>query len=951
MSASLLERIAAFARERPAETALAFVARGEPDVEISWRDLEAAIRRLGRHLEAGGVSPGEVVLVISASPREQALGFLGALACGAVPTILSFPSVKQSEARFLENLSAVAESGRARWVLVSEELNPTVERWGRPGVGSLRFPDPGALGGLCDLAEPGDGPLFIQFSSGTTGARKGVAVSPAMLAAQAESLTAVLGLGPADRVANWLPLYHDNGLVGCFLLPLYLGAASIHLTPFEWVEDPISLFRAVNRYQATLLWSPSFAFSFCARRIAPEDLEGLRLGSLRALISGGELTRESSFRRFLDRFGPLGISERHLQVTYGMAENTFVLTQTPLGLPVRKDVVDRRAFFEEGRAACLEPGAPSGMTFYSCGPVLPGQKARIAGAAGDRQVGEIEVWSECLFAGYLTPEGLSTEGVWTSDGWYRSGDQGYFAEGELFCTGRLRDLVICRGVNLHPEDLEEAVARVPGVKEGRVAAFGVADEEEGTEGIVVLLEPEGEPAPGIERRVREEVASSFGLDLKDVQVRGLGTLLKSTSGKISRNANRTLYLETPAQEAAPRGGGRITPRDPWEAELAEIWRRVLGVPSLGVTDDLFLDLGASSLSALSAVGEIRARLGREVEAHELLGRETVERQAGLLREREGEGSGTLVALRSGGGNVPLFLVHPAGGSPWSYLGLVRRLGPGQPVWGFRDPHLSEDSGSFASLEEMAAAYVRELVALRPEGPYALGGWSLGGTVAFEMACQLEAQGKEVSLLLMLDTFRPTGPLKRAWYGAGRVARRRVLHAFGAGRLFSLLQGGGGRPLPPGLRFLAFAYTDYDCHDPRAIAASFPGLLDPAALGRLSPAERWEHVYRRLREEGQVRDLPGMTAATLRREQRMFERHHALSDLYRPHRACSAPITLFRARGHADPLGWQRYASRPLESREFDVRGTERLPDPHLAMMQDENVDLYAGDLRELLGTL
>jgi pimeloyl-ACP methyl ester carboxylesterase len=771
-----------------------------------------------------------------------------------------------------------------------------------------------------------------------------------MLAAQAESLSSVLGLGPADRVANWLPLYHDNGLVGCFLLPLYLGAASIHLTPFEWVEEPLSLFRAVDRYRATLLWSPSFAFSFCARRIAPENLEGLRLGSLRALISCGELTRESSFRRFLDRFAGTGLTENHLQVCYGMAENTFVITQTPLGVPARKDVVDRRAFFEEERAVPPEPGVP-GMTFYSCGPILPGQRARIAGATADRQVGEIELWSHCLFDGYLTPAGLSREGVFASDGWYKSGDQGYLADGDLFCTGRLRDLVICRGVNLHPEDLEEAVARVPGVKEGRVAAFGVADEEEGTEGIVVLLESEGPPPPGIERRVREEVSASFGLDLKDVRVHAPGTLLKSTSGKISRNANRTLYLETVAGEAAPRGSAGLAPRDPWEAELAEIWRGALGVPSLGVTDDLFLDLGASSLTALSAVGEVRARLGREIEAHELLGLETVERQAAHLRERESGGSGVLVPLRSSGENVPLFLVHPAGGSPWSYLGLARRLGARQPVWGFRDPHLSVDSGSFSSLEEMAAAYVRELVALRPEGAYALGGWSLGGTVAFEMACQLEAQGKDVALLLLLDTFRPIGRFKRSWYAAGRIARRRVLRAFGTGRLFSLLQGGGGRPLPPNGRFLSFAYADFDCHDPRAIAASFPGLFEKADLARLPPPERWEHVYRRLREAGQMRNLPGMTAAALRREQRMFERHHALSDRYRPRRSFSGTVTLFRVRGHADPLGWQKYTSRPIQSREFDVRGTESLPDPHLALMQDENVGLYAGDLRAILGSL
>src|SRR5690349_5642726 len=319
--AGLLQRIAAFAQARPEELALAFVARGEPDVQISWRDLETTIRRLGRHLEESGVSPGEVVLVLSASPREQALGFLGALACGAVPNLLSFPSVKQSEERFLENLGAVAASSRARWGLASEELARAAGRL--PGVGALRFPEPPPRRPHPDPLPspplpPGEGApsLFLQFSSGTTGARKGVAVTAAMLAAQAGSLAAVLGLGPADRVVNWLPLYHDNGLVGCFLLPLYLGAASVHLAPFEWVEEPLSLFRAVDQYQGTLLWSPSFAFSFCARRIAPEDLQGLRLGSLRALISCGELTRESSFRRFLDRFAGTGLDERHLQICY-----------------------------------------------------------------------------------------------------------------------------------------------------------------------------------------------------------------------------------------------------------------------------------------------------------------------------------------------------------------------------------------------------------------------------------------------------------------------------------------------------------------------------------------------------------------------------------------------------------------------------------------------------------
>ncbi len=958
---TLLEQISHHARTRPGDLAMAFVSPGTLDVELSWQDLENSVRRLGRHLQERGMSHGDVVLVLSAAPREQALGFLGAMVCGGVPTILSFPSVKQSEPRFLEMLGSVVENSRARWVLASAELSGVISGWidsGEGKVGLIEFPDVSALQGLCDPVRPEGHPLFLQFSSGTTGARKGIAVTLEMFAIQASSYGAAMEMGPADRIANWLPLYHDNGLVGCFLLPLYRGAGSIHLAPFEWVENPVSIFEAVHRYRATLLWSPNFAFSFCARRIAPEQLRGLRLDSLRAFLTGGELVREPSRRELLERFAETGLEERHLQVCYGMAENTFVSNQTDFGSIVRKDVVDRRAFFETNRAVPLSPDAPpgSGLTFYSCGRPLPDHQVRIGGAGEDRQVGEVEILSGCLFEGYLSAAGVSREGVFTADGWYRSGDQGYVVDGELFCTGRLKDLIIHRGVNLHPDDLQEVIGRLPGVKDGRVAVFGVADEAEGTERIVALLEPDG-PAEGagrLERRVREEVSSAFGVNVQDVRVCAPGTLLKTTSGKVSRKANRAFYLATLAGTAPPRREGEtVAPRDPWETELVEIWRQVLGVEALGVTDDLFLDLGASSLTALSAVGEIRERLGREVEPHDLMDRETVERQAELLRARaeagaggaEGKG-GALVALRSGGANVPLFLIHPAGGSPFSYLGLARRLGPGQPVYAFRDPHLSSGGGAFGSVEEMAAAYVRELVAFRPEGPYALGGWSLGGMIAFEVACQLAEQGREVSLLLMLDTFRPAGPLTRAWFRAGKSLRRKVLHAFGAGRLFALLQ--GERPLSPGRRLLAIAFADYDCHDPRVIEATFPGLCEPAELRRLPPEERWEYVYRRLREEKLAREIPGVTATSLRRENRLFAVHHELNDRYRPRRIYPGRITLFRKRGHANPLGWKRYTAQPLDVHELDVRGTAKVPDPHLAMMQDENVELYAADLRALL---
>jgi pimeloyl-ACP methyl ester carboxylesterase len=343
----------------------------------------------------------------------------------------------------------------------------------------------------------------------------------------------------------------------------------------------------------------------------------------------------------------------------------------------------------------------------------------------------------------------------------------------------------------------------------------------------------------------------------------------------------------------------------------------------------------------------RARLGREVEPHHLLGEETIERQAALLRDQAEPGSGALVALRSGGSNLPLYLVHPAGGSPFSYLALARRLGPGQPVYAFRDPHLSDDRSRFASLEQMAEAYLAELEAFDPKGPYALGGWSMGGLVAFEMACRLAARGREVAMLLMLDTFEPEGLLRRAWYGAGQALARAVLHTFGVGRIFSLLH--DGRRMSAAERLFHIAYTDYECSRPRVIAATFPGLCDEAALRRLPAAERWEHVYCRLREEKLVAAVPGRTAAGLRREQRMFRVHHEINSRYRPRSVYPGQITFFTIRGSRVAEGWQRYSARPLAVHEFDLKGTPELPDAHLAMMQDANVALYAETLRSLLG--
>src|SRR5690606_26240317 len=244
--------------------------------------------------------------------------------------------------------------------------------------------------------------LFVQFSSGTTGLRKGVVVDRAMLESQLAGYGAAIGLGRQDRIVSWLPLYHDMGLVACFLLPLAAGAASITISPFAWLAAPAEILTLIARYRGTLVWLPNFAYSLLVERVRDEDVRpGTSLRSVRAVINCSEPVRAEAHERFLRRFGALGLEPATLQACYAMAENVFAVTQTPLGSPVRVDTVRRDAFVASHRAvpvstaaegvggAPAESGTNHVLRFVSCGVACADTEVRIAEGRRHRDVGEI----------------------------------------------------------------------------------------------------------------------------------------------------------------------------------------------------------------------------------------------------------------------------------------------------------------------------------------------------------------------------------------------------------------------------------------------------------------------------------------------------------------------------------------------------------------------------------
>ena len=380
-----------------------------------------------------------------------------------------------------------------------------------------------------------------------------------------ESYARALGLRGTEVFATWLPLYHDMGLIACFVTPLVAGRPVVWLSPFEWVASPGLLLHAVAEWRATHVWLPNFAFSFLAQRVR-EPRGSLDLSSLRAVVNCSEPVTAEAMDAFAARFADDGLDRGALHACYAMAETVFaVAASTPAAPPVRR-TVDRRAWHDEHVARRAPDGGEETVVHVSNGPPVDGCEVRIgptdggAAALAPAEAGRVWVRSPFLFDGYFRRPDLNAS-LFDAEGFYDTGDVGYLDEaGHVYVTGRRKDLVIVGGRNIYPHDVEAVVSEVPGVHPGRVVVFGVPHRGLATEGLVALVESD-EPEDGwpeVARAVRARVPTRLDLDLLDVRVVTKGALRKSTSGKLARAGNREWYLEgrfgpLPGVVSAPEG--------------------------------------------------------------------------------------------------------------------------------------------------------------------------------------------------------------------------------------------------------------------------------------------------------------------------------------------------------------------------------------------------------------
>lgn len=530
------------------QPALIYLATDAAPQAITQRAFVQTARAYAAAIQALGIQPGDVVIVAQAQPLDSVFCFWGALLAGAVPSIFATLTEKLDPEIYRRSVRDLVKISGARAVLASDN-------WAQVPVEGLACEihdlsqsefvrNPASVGAL-ELPQPQPEAIaFLQHSSGTTGLQKGVALSHRAVLNQLANYSDALDLRADDIIVSWLPLYHDMGLIAGFLMPLIQGIPLVLMSPLDWVQHPAMLLRAIHDYRATLCWLPNFAYNHCARRIRKRDSESLNLSSMRAFINCSEPVRHDSHLRFAERFAENGVQMDMLAVSYAMAENTFGVTQTTLGRHPRIDVVGAEALQRDNHA--LPTSDTPALTFVSCGSPIGGTQLKIVDDQGhdlpERRVGEILIKSDCMLTEYYRRPDLQP---FNAEGWYQTGDRGYAVDEDVFVIGRSKDLIINAGKNIYPQDVEAVVSEIEGIIPGRVAAFGVADEVEGTELIAVIAETPIEDADGrlsLVRAIRQAIVEQIAVTVTYVQMVEPRWLIKTSSGKVARRANRDKWL-------------------------------------------------------------------------------------------------------------------------------------------------------------------------------------------------------------------------------------------------------------------------------------------------------------------------------------------------------------------------------------------------------------------------
>ena len=549
---TLAELLAWHARTQPDRTHLTLVVEtdaGPSARALSYGALHDEALRVAAGLRDAGIAAGEAVAIMLPTSIEFFGAFFGALYAGAVPVPLYPPARRsqleehfQRQARIIDNAQAVAmitwpeASGLARLLRAATPSLRSVSSVAALRATAARYAHRPAA---ADTA-------FLQYTSGSTGQPKGVVISHANVLANIRAMGQALGVRHNDVFVSWLPLYHDMGLIGAWLGSLYYALPLVIMPPTDFLARPARWLQAIDRYRGTLSAAPNFAYEFCASRIDESALAGLDLSCWRAAFVGSEPVAAETIERFGERFARCGFHPNAMLPVYGLAESAVGLSFPPVARGPRIDRVDRASLALRGVAVPAAAADPNPLRVVGCGHALPGHELRVVDETGrelpERHEGSIEFRGPSATSGYFRNP-AATRGLLRGD-WRVTGDLGYVVAGELYLTGRSKDLIIRAGQHVHPQEAEVAIGAIPGVRKGCVSVFGVAKGDGTGEKVVVLAETR-ETDPGRRESLRAGIAalclSLFGAPVDDIVLARPHTVLKTSSGKIRRAACADLY--------------------------------------------------------------------------------------------------------------------------------------------------------------------------------------------------------------------------------------------------------------------------------------------------------------------------------------------------------------------------------------------------------------------------
>ena len=524
----------------------------------SFEVFEAAAHERAAQLQQLDLRHGDRIALVIADPAEFVLSFVGAAVAGVVPVPIYPRASFKAKNAYVDTVSHILATSGAKVLLTTESTRPVVDEVFTQNPSLARLHTIEQLQQMPVLTPQlpvvrADELCFLQFTSGSTSLPKGVMVTHANLVANARAFLGPTGVNPSleDLTITWLPLYHDMGLIGFALGAIVVPMPTLIMPTEAFGRRPNIWLETLHQTQGTLTFAPNFAYALATKRARDKDLEGLDLSRVRIAGCGAEPINPKVMREFADRFARCGFRREALLPAYGMAEATLAITFHPRMTPLVTDRVSVEAMQRGEATASAADAAESGtQELVSCGVPFPEHEIKIVDERGaslpERRVGEIMTRGPSVTHGYYQNPAATAE-TWDDD-WLHTGDLGYIADGNLYVCGRLKDLIIIRGANYYPQDLEWSVAELPGVRRDNVVAFSV--QRNGEETLIIAAEGNSADAASLRKSIASKISETAGVTVGHVAVVRVGSLPKTSSGKVQRRRTKALF-ETAELEEHP----------------------------------------------------------------------------------------------------------------------------------------------------------------------------------------------------------------------------------------------------------------------------------------------------------------------------------------------------------------------------------------------------------------